>query len=211
MAGVVVERRPDGEQWGVDERAHAVDELLLPRAAQADQHDPGSAGADARGDLGGLTRLRRSELRRLRPGDRELRELLAQRRGEPLQGRQRRAVQVNGKVLPRRAGQHPQGERRAVDPVGQFRAVQRVERPAHRLPVGDHEIERVEPGAVGPVLHTGHHPVHRERGEREWLALARGGEDLPGRRVVVDGVDQHAEDARLSLVDHGSHLSTLAS
>jgi hypothetical protein len=55
--------------------------------------------------------------------------------------------------------------------------------------------------------------VHGERGQGERPALLGGRHDARDRGVVVDHVDQDAQDALLAPVDHddGTHLSTFAS
>jgi hypothetical protein len=90
--------------------------------------------------------------------------------------------------------------------------VKQVERQTHRLAVRGDKVERVEPAVVWLVEHAGHHAVYGERGHREVLPLPRGIHDLGGGGLVVDRVDEDAEDVALPLGDHaGIHLSTLAS
>src|SRR5439155_11633193 len=109
------------------------------------------------------------------------------------------------------AGEDAQGQVGAVDPVGEAGAVQAVEGPAHRLAVRGDQVEGVQPCAVRPVLHAGHDAVHGERRQREGTPRPGGVEHRGGGRVVVDDVDEDAEDAAFAGVYHGVHLSTFAS
>ncbi len=87
-----------------------------------------------------------------------------------------------------------QGEIGAVDAVGEAGAVSPVQYPAHRLAVGDQQVEVIEAELVLGIEHPGHHAVHGERRNRGTLPLARRAEDERQAGLVVDGVDQHADD-----------------
>jgi hypothetical protein len=93
--------------------------------------------------------------------------------------------------------------------------VQPAQRPAHRLAVGAHDIQGIQPRAVDRIQRPGHHAVHRQRRHRQRPALLRRPDDLRHRRLVVDRVHADAEDRPLAVVDHraASHaqVSTFAS
>ncbi len=143
-----------------------------------------------------------AELRRFGPGDLEAGEAFAEAFDERGEHRLAAAVEVDGQALCGGPLEDAQRQVRPVDAVGEAGAVQPVQRPAHRLAVRGDEVEVVEPVAVLGVLDAGHDAVDGESGDSVGTALVGGADDPLDGGVVVDGVDQDAEDVALAEVDH---------
>jgi hypothetical protein len=83
--------------------------------------------------------------------------------------------------------------------------VEAIEGPTDRLTVGRHQVDPVESVAVVGVGYAGHDPVDGKGGDRQWSPCPGSGENPLDRAVVVDGVDQYAEQVALSGVDHAQN------
>ena len=83
-------------------------------------------------------------------------------------------------------------QRRTVDAVSQPRGVQRVERPAHGLPVRRDDLERVQRRSEPTVARGGRHAMDRRGGGDERRSALGRVDDGCRRLVVIDLADEHA-------------------
>src|SRR5690606_26440822 len=123
-------------------------EYLLTRTAEADEDQLGPGGPDLGDDAGVLLVVGRAEARRRRADDADAGKALAQVGLELLHHLRPAAIEKNRNTLLVGDLAEPQHQGRAIDAVAQAGAMQKVERPAHRLAVGHDHVEAVEAVAL---------------------------------------------------------------
>ena len=167
-----IQRRAHREQRDVEPRAVLVHPDLLARAAEPDEQDVRAARGDPRGQVRLLGLAHPAEPGRHLQRDPQARILRLQLAPELRQDGRLVAVEADREPGPRRHVAHVQHQRRSAHAVAHALAIQRVQRPAHRLPIRQHHVQRVQPSALHRVQRPGHHAVHGKRRDRQGPPLA---------------------------------------
>jgi hypothetical protein len=80
--------------------------------------------------------------------------------------------------------------------------MKKVQRPSNRLTIRYHEVELVQPRALLVIGITCHYTVDRERRRCERLPVARCRSDPLQYSLVIDRIDQYADNVLLAQINH---------
>jgi hypothetical protein len=197
VPGEEVEGRADAELDAVDAATMFESELFLLRAADSEKDQAGARVVDPLDHRSILCRCERSKGRRFRPGDLETGESFHEDIPKTGQDLRMTAVQVDGNAFPGRARAQTPHELRAIDAVAQLRAMEPVECPTHRLPVGYDEVELVDSRTKDRVSTEGGETVEGHVIYDPRNSDLRRLNDPVQRIVIVGGADVDPEDAVL--------------
>ena len=172
--------------------------VVLLRATQAEEDNPGPAAVDPLDHLPVLFGQERTERRRLCPRHAQVREKPAEIPSQGLDDRGRAAVEIDGGCLLRGPAADPQHQLRSVDPLAESRPAEHVHRPADRLPVGRDDLEAVHLGSQPGVAVGGDNAIAGVAGDNRRDAAPRGLEHGGRSLLIVGHADRHAEQIDLA-------------